>query len=128
MPLSIFLSKLFGLYFLIVFILLAYRKEEFIQEVQSFFVHTGSLMLAGALNLIGGLAILIGHPVWRFQWETIITLLGLLMLIKGIIRLGYPRYALKWEQKFIQRKRHWNWMMAFLLVLGIFLTYQGLNA
>ncbi len=122
---SIFLAKLFGLYLIIISLFLIFRRDALMQTLQSFIANSALMMFAGVFNLIAGLAVLIGHPVWGLQWETLITVLGLLMFIKGIYRFGFPTTCFQWELSFIQKKAKWNWMIGIMIIYGLVLTVKG---
>jgi len=128
MAVSIFLAKLFGLYLIIISTLFFIRREALIQTIQSFMANSALVMLASIYNLIGGLAVTIGHPVWGFQWELLVSLIGLSMLIKGFCGLGFPTTFFQWNLSFIQKKAKWNWMLGITLVVGLFLTVKGFIA
>ena len=125
MELSLFLAKLLGTYFLIVFILLVTQKEQMIQGFKSFSANLPLMMLSGSLSLLAGLAILIGHPVWTWEWPLVITLLGLLMLIRGISRLGFPASCSKRIQTRLSHKNCFSWITVITFVVGIFLAWHG---
>ena len=52
----------------------------------------GLIMITGLLALVAGLAILLGHRVWR-GWPAIITGLGWLALVSGAVRLVFPAFV-----------------------------------
>jgi positive regulator of sigma E activity len=52
------------------------------------------LYLSGLLSLLAGLAIVNLHNMWRADWRVIITVLGWLMTIGGIIRIVVPQIAI----------------------------------
>lgn len=124
MELSLFLAKLLGLYFLLVAILLAFRKEQFQGIVKSMLESEGLIAFAGALSLLFGLAILISHPIWEFNWRGVITILGVISIFQGIFRLGFTSYAQKMFSTFPFHKYHWA-LCLFMAVLGVYLTYFG---
>jgi hypothetical protein len=123
--LSLFLAKLFGIYFLIAFILLVTQKREMVQGIKSFVTNLPLLMFSGSISLLAGLAILIGHPVWTWGWPVVITLLGLFMLIRGICRLGFPALSSKHIQTCLGHKNCMAWITIITFVLGVFLTWRG---
>ena len=52
-------------------------------------LHTGIVLyLSGLLSLLAGIAIVNLHNMWRADWRVIITVMGWLMTIGGIIRLS----------------------------------------
>ncbi|MGA7387499.1 MAG: hypothetical protein WBW99_06140 [Pseudolabrys sp.] len=58
-------------------------------------LHTGILFyLSGLLSLLAGLAIVNLHNTWCADWRVIITILGWLMTIGGIIRIVVPQVAI----------------------------------
>jgi hypothetical protein len=126
--LSLFLAKLLGIYCLISFILLVTQKEQMMQGVKAFCTNLPIIMFSGALSLLAGLAILIGHPIWAWEWPLLITLLGLLMVLRGIYRLGFPASCSKCIQAFFTHKNSWAWISVISFVLGIFLTWHGFVA
>ena len=125
MALSIFLARFLGIYMIIMFILLATRREEMTPGIKAFINDHALLLLAGSMTLLGGLAILIGHPVWGFEWPVVISLLGVLMVVKGIIRIGYPELCNEWGIALLGNKKWRSWMMIITLVIGIFLVANG---
>ena len=50
--------------------------------------------LSGLLSLLAGLAIVNLHNRWRMDWRAIITVLGWLMTIGGIMRIVLPEFAI----------------------------------
>jgi hypothetical protein len=57
-------------------------------------LHTGIVFyLSGLLSLLAGLAIVNLHNMWRADWRVIITVMGWLMTIGGIIRIVLPQFA-----------------------------------
>jgi hypothetical protein len=58
-------------------------------------LHTGILFyLSGLLSLLAGLAIVNLHNTWCADWRVIVTILGWLMTIGGIIRIVVPQVAI----------------------------------
>jgi hypothetical protein len=69
-------------------------------------LHTGILLyLSGLLSLLGGLAIVNLHNTWCADWRVIITVLGWLMTIGGIIRIVVPQIAVTIRFEHLWRSR-----------------------
>ncbi len=126
MGLSLFLAKLLGLYLLIVAGVWIARKEEVDKAIKEIFNSRGMLALTGWMSLIPGLAIAIGHPVWQLNWRGLITLLGYLMIVKGIMRIAFVEQVEKYTLKILS-KHYWV-IIAVLVVLGAILTYSGFSS
>lgn len=71
----------------------------------------------------------VGHillfNVWSMDWTLIITLIGWMTLLKGLIRVFIP----KWTQKFVKdfhSKSHNNLSaIIIVLILGLYLVVKG---
>lgn len=127
MEVSIFLAKLFGLYMLIVAILLTIRQDLMQKVSETILSNTGLLMFSGALNLLGGLSVLIGNPVWGLEWPCVITILGLLMIVKGIMRIGFPEVVARIATSILQNKNALTTILLITALLGLYLTVQGFS-
>lgn len=126
MELSIFLAKLLGLYFLIVAAVLVLRKEEFKVTVAEIVASRGLLAYSGVMSLLLGLAIVIAHPVFEFNWKGLITLFGLLLIVRGFVRLSFPGFVKKRALALFNKR--YLVLVLILLVAGLYLTYSGFTA
>lgn len=126
MDLSIFLAKLLGIYLLIITVELLVRRRELERAIKSFTSSKGLLISSGSISLLFGLVIVIGHPVYDMDWQGLITLLGYVLIIRGIIRVAFPSYFQKKMEHFFHRR---YWIICLVLgVLGMYLTYSGFAA
>jgi len=90
MDLSIFLAKLFGLYFLIAGGIIMMRQKSFMPIFTEILGTRPLLLILGLAELLAGLAIVIAHPIFEANWEGIITLIGAWMAVEGLIYLAMP--------------------------------------
>jgi hypothetical protein len=123
MELSLFLAKLLGLYLLIIAGLWTLQKEQVDRSVIDFSSSRGLILFSGVLNIIIGLAIAIGHPIWEFNWRGLITFLGYLILFQGIMRFAFIDQVQRGARK-IEEKGFWP-AIGVLGILGAILTYFG---
>jgi hypothetical protein len=125
MLLSIFLAKLLGVYLLIVAAELILRRREFEGAVRDFASSKGLLVFSGSVSLLLGLAVVIGHPVYVANFRGVVTLLGYLLILRGVWRMTFLSY--------IQKKmatcfhKGYKFIFLILLALGLYLTYSGFN-
>lgn len=122
MDVSEFLAKLLGLYFIIVALIWMFRKKPFEDAAKEVFSGGGFLILSGAFSLLFGLAIVIDHSIWELNWKGLITLIGYLTIVKGVMRLAFPLQSKKAITK-VMKQRHL--LILTLLILGIYLSYNG---
>lgn len=126
MDLSVFWAKLLGLYLLFLAAIFIWRRENVNLFVGDFLSSKALIAYSGLMSLFIGLAIVITHPIWEFNWKGLITLIGYLSIVKGVIRFSYPEFVQTWGLEFL-RKRYWV-VMGIMIVLGLFLTYSGFAA
>lgn len=125
MDLSIFLAKLFGLYFLIAGGIVMLRQKSFMPIVTEFFSSKALIMLMGAIELVAGLAIVILHPTLTPDWRGVITLIGWTLVAEGIIYLSSPYVKLN---KFFRSFNTPTWYTSgglVAVVLGAYLAGKG---
>ena len=89
-------------------------------------LHPGILFyLSGLLSLLAGLAIINLHNTWRADWRVIVTVLGWLMTIGGVIRIVAPQVAIAIGSTIYSGRA--STVVAALIVgtLGAFLSFKG---
>ncbi|HYM69020.1 MAG TPA: hypothetical protein VEZ44_05440 [bacterium] len=128
-PRTVFLSRLIGLYCVLVVLPMATHRQATVETVTAL-VHTPPLLLiAGWLALIAGLAMVLGHNVWSGgALPVVVTLVGWVTLIRGLLVLFLPPAAevgvfagLHYEQLFYV-------YLTVPLLLGVYLTYSGFRS
>jgi uncharacterized membrane protein len=91
MAISTYLAKLIGPIFLTIGIGMlvngAFYRDLITEAVASHVL----IYLSGVLSLLAGLAIVMAHNRWSASWPVIITVLGWLMVIGGVIRIVVPQ-------------------------------------
>jgi hypothetical protein len=128
-PLTTFLSRLFGIFFVLTALSLLTHKQVTLETVTTL-VHTAPLLLVvGMVVLLAGLAIVLAHNVWSGGvLPVIITLIGWATLIRGLILLLLPPEAVAGIFGII----HFEWLFYFYmlitLVIGVYLTYGGFRS
>jgi len=90
---SLFLARLMGPTFVAIALGMLINLgmyESMIAEA----LHPGVLFyLSGVLSLLAGLAIVNLHNRWQMDWHVVITVMGWLMTIGGIMRIVLPQFA-----------------------------------
>jgi len=126
MDISIFLAKVSGLYLgIIAFAMLIHGKKfrNMIPEMNTpIFTFIG-----GALALLLGVLIVVSHNVWDADWRVLITILGWLALIKGIVRLLFFGVSNKLNNAYKKNPPLYYVTVIILLIVGIYLSYKGFN-
>lgn len=126
MDISVFLAKLIGLYFIIVALLCAWRKRQIETTAKELVSSKSALAVSAEISLLFGLVIAIDHSIWEWSWQGLITLLGYLMILRGILRFAFPAKVKKMADH-MMGKGFWLTILV-TLIIGVYLTYCGFTA
>jgi uncharacterized membrane protein len=126
MDTSIFLAKLMGPIFVIIGVGLFLNRERYLAVVDEVILSKTLLYVFGVMALTGGLAILLTHNVWVWDWPVVITIIAWLMVVRGSLRIVIP------QQIEAIAKGMTNQLPTLLLIsdmivisLGLFLSWKG---
>ena len=81
----------------------------------------GLIVVSGGLLLVAGLAIVGSHNVWA-GWPVLVTLLGWLAVIGGVLRILIPARLAALAPSLVQNGGIVTGVSVLVLVLGIYLT------
>jgi hypothetical protein len=126
-PRTLFLSRLIGLYCILIALSMITRKQATLESVTTLLHDPSMMFVLGAITLIAGLAMVLMHNIWSGgALVVIVTLVGWMTLIKSISFLFLPTDV---NAEFFLRQLHYQTLFylygTFLLVLGIYLTCGG---
>jgi hypothetical protein len=124
--LTVFLARFIGLFTVLLISILLVRGSAIV--VTS--VSDGPLMFMYAIiSLAIGLAIILGHNVWSGGVLPVtVTLVGWLILAKGLLLLFLRPEALMGRLEQMQYGEHFNLYLMPALVIGLYLTWSGFTA
>lgn len=123
--LELFIAKLFGLYLIIMGALVLTKKKSVMPAVMDIVKNRALTLLLGALDLAAGLAIVILFPEVSMTPTGLISLLGYMAIVEGIVYLSLP---VKQVQKMVRSFGNRQWFMASGIVAvlaGIYLAGYG---
>lgn len=123
--LEVFIAKLFGLYLIIAGVLVLTKKQSLMPAVMDIAKNRALTIVLGALDLAAGLAIVIAYPDVSMSPIGLISLIGYMMVIEGIIYLALPMKSI---QKMVRSFGNRQWFMAGGIVAvlgGIYLAGFG---
>lgn len=124
MDISHFIAQALGVYFIIAALFYAARGSSLESIISDYFDSPGQVFLGGAITLILGILIVLGHPYWEANWKGVITLLGCLLIFKGIMHWFFPTYAALMATKFING-RWYAYGAGITFLIGVFFCYIG---
>ena len=125
-PLTIFLSRLIGLFALALSVAMVLRRETFI-VIASGMVHDRPLLfILGLITLAIGLAMVLSHNIWSGGvLPVVITIFGWIQLFRGLVALLMPPDALAYLFDRMNFPKFLYGAIAITFVLGVYLTYMG---
>ena len=93
MTTSQFIAGLIGPLFMAIAAFMVIRRDSFQEFAKAAAYDRPLIFLAGGILLVSGLAIVQVHNLWVSDWRVIITLLGWLCVLGGLIRIFSPEFA-----------------------------------
>jgi len=106
-------------------IAMLFNRGHFAGMIGQLAQNQGLIFLSGILSLLGGLAILRVQNAWTGGWPVIITVLGWLAIIGGLVRMWLPHMAAPIAEKFAGNSTALLVGGLLVLALGAFLTYKA---
>jgi hypothetical protein len=85
----------------------------------------GLIFVSGILSLLGGLAVVRVHNVWSGGWRIIVTVLGWLAIVGGLVRMWFPQRAAPIAETFAASSTALVIGGLVVLGLGVFLSYKA---
>jgi hypothetical protein len=122
-----FLSKLIGLYCILVPLAMILHKQAALNAVTAILHDSSIILVLGIITLGAGLGIVLGHNVWSGGGPAlVVTEVGWISLVKGLLLLFLPAGI---EAKLVLEELHYvrlfYFFMAIALGIGVYLTYSG---
>jgi putative exporter of polyketide antibiotics len=126
-PRTLFLSKLIGLYCILVALSMMTRKQATVETVTVLLQNPSMTLILGVITLAAGLAMVLAHNIWsRGTLVVVVTLLGWIALIKSLFFLFLPpEMGARLFLGQLHYQQFFYMYAAISLVLGVYLTYSG---
>lgn len=93
MELSLFIVRTLAIIYLAVALGLILYKDAYMNVFQKLAEHEGYALLGGFMAVVGGMALVTYHNVWVNDWRVVVTVVGWIALLKGVLLLIVPSYA-----------------------------------
>ena len=127
---TIFLSRLIGLFLILVVLSLAVHKQATVDLLTGLFHSPEMMFVLSIITLAAGLAMVLAHNIWSGgALVVIVTLVGWLTVVKSLLFLFLP---LEVQAGFFLRQLHYQQLFYLYavvsLLLGIYLTYGGFTS
>lgn len=126
---TIYLARLFGLFMVVAAVWMLVDEAGVSLTVQALFHDRPAMLVFSLLCLTSGLAVVLGHQIWTGGIAPVlVTLLGWLLLARGILLLFIPPNTLEALAGGIVGSAALYVAGVAVLGLGLVLTYAGFRA
>ncbi|MGA2950365.1 MAG: hypothetical protein WBP65_14060 [Candidatus Sulfotelmatobacter sp.] len=127
---TIFLSRLIGLYCIVIAVSMMTRRQATVETVTALLQNPSMMLIVGIITLAAGLAVVLAHNIWSGSaLVVVVTLVGWITLIKSLFFLFLPP---EMEAGLFLGQLHYRQLFymytAISLVLGVYLTYGGFKS
>ena len=120
-----FIAQIIGLLFSIDAVGVLINTAIYRRIVEEFIESPALCYLGGILALFFGLFILNFNNAWTADWTVIITIIGWLSVVKGVLLIVFPNVYLNFSNWMRMGDAMMRYMGIIYLLLGLFLTFKG---
>ena len=101
-------------------------NREFYKKMFSDFVGNASMLyLGGVMALVVGFLLVTFHNTWVCSPSTIITVLGWIALIKGVVILVQPKALISLTKALVASDKFMTIEMVLVIAIGLLFSYYG---
>jgi hypothetical protein len=127
---TIFLSRLIGLYCILIALSMMTRRQTTVETVTVLLQSPSMMLILGVITLAAGLAMVLAHNIWSGSaLVVIVTIVGWITLLKSLLLLFLPP---EMGAGLFVGQLHYGQLFylytAISLVLGVYLTYGGFRS
>jgi len=127
---TLFLSRLIGLYCILVALSMMTRRQATVETVTALLQNPSMMLILGVITLAAGLAMVLAHNIWSGgTLVVVVTLVGWMALVKSLFFLFLPP---EMETRLFLQQLHYQQLFylygAISLALGLYLTYGGFKS
>lgn len=119
------LAQLLGLYFIIVGVIVLYRRKSIMPAIAQLVDNRPLLLVIALVEILAGLSVILTYPEIGPNAEGVIAVIGWILAIEGILYLALPA---KVVQRFVRKFNNDTWYGtggAIAVLLGGYLAGVG---
>ena len=104
---------------------LMHEAESYSSLIKEFISSRALIFVTGVLALLAGLAIVNAHNLWVPDWRVIVTVLGWLLIVRGVVNIVFPAWAQTLGDRMVASPAGSVTGAAIAFVLGAILCIMG---
>lgn len=124
METSTLIAKMIGFIYLSFGVGILLNGQYYKKEIPKLLENTTYLIFGGFLAIVFGLLIIENHNYWVKNWTVLITIIGWVALIKGIILLAFPTVISSFKS-FFSIPKFYPVLGVLIIIFGLFFLYLG---
>ncbi len=118
-------ARVLGPFLVIVDVTAVARASDMQALLAQFEANSLWTWVTGAFILLFGLIVVAGHPHWRGAAAIIVSLLGWLITLRGVLLLAFPRAFVAMANDMIGAEALWVGLCLAMVPVGLYLIYVG---
>jgi hypothetical protein len=122
---SIFIAKLMGPILFVVGLSILINEKSTRAMAKDVLGSHALIYIFGIVDLLLGLVLVAVHNVWVMDWRVIITLIGWISIVRGLVRILFTPYVIKNAPKLLKKQGLLMGVAIVMLILGAVLAYYG---
>jgi hypothetical protein len=123
MELSVLIAKIISVVYLAAALGAAFSRDHYRRLIDDLFKNAALTYFMGFTAVILGFLMVNYHNIWVKDWTVLVTILGWLALMKGVLIMAFPRFVQRYSKPMFEGHglRFFPFVAAFLgLLFGYF--------
>lgn len=118
-------ARVLGPFLVIVDVTAMVRSSDMQGLLSQFEANSLWTFVTGAFILLFGLIIVAGHQYWQGAAAIIVSLLGWLVVLRGLLLVAFPKIFVSVANSMIGAQAWWVALCIVFALIGLYLTYVG---
>lgn len=128
MELTVFLSKIIGLTYVVMGFGMLLNQETYRKLFKEMLDSRAFLFLSGLMVMVIGFVMVMKHNIWDGGFAVLVTLFGWLALIKGVLILLFPDSMIDISKSFVKSEKNLQLYSFLIIAFGLIFSYFGFMA
>jgi uncharacterized membrane protein len=117
--------QLIGIIYITVAIGIITAPEFYSKVASNFLENQPAYYIGGLVAIIAGFLLVTFHNIWVKDWIVIITIIGWIALIKGILLIAVPKAMIVFSKRFIGMTKVLTIWAVVAIILGVLCCWLG---
>ncbi|UXA07051.1 hypothetical protein KXD96_02500 [Mycobacterium sp. SMC-2] len=120
-----FFCRLLGPFLVVLDVTAVARASDMQSLLSQFEANSMWTFVTGAFILLFGLTIVAAHQYWHGAAAVIVSLLGWLIVLRGVLLVAFPKFFISLANDMIGAQGWWITACVVFALVGLYLTYVG---